>query len=54
MEPITIELTGPDWKPKAHNRFYAQRGQGLFAFGSTEHDALHNLLDKERLLNKKS
>lgn len=44
---ILIEETGTDWEPGFNNKFYAQRGEGKFAFGPTPEAALAALLAAE-------
>ncbi len=41
LADITIGVVGPDWAD--HGPFYAQRGEGTFAFGRTESEALDAL-----------
>lgn len=49
---IIIGKTGPDWKPRPKEAFYAQfegnieDGGGLFEFGSTPQEAMKNLITK--------
>lgn len=51
MRTISIGETGPDWEPTQATRYYAQRGEGKFAFGATEREAFENLLKEEELHN---
>jgi hypothetical protein len=46
MEKVDIELgmTGADWEPCVHTKWYAQRVGGKYAFGADATQALANLL----------
>lgn len=49
---IIIGETGPDWRPRPAERFYAQfegeydNGGGTFEFGATPQEAVRNLITK--------
>ena len=56
QQSVTVGETGPDWwwskrGPQENERYYAQRGNGAYAFGATEHEAFENLLKLEKELH---
>lgn len=52
MRTISIGETGPDWEPGPTAKYYAQRGDGLYAFGASEQEAFEALLNMEKELQK--